>query len=179
MQNQNPNNEPEQKICPIEEALKKGPTEQIYFTGLSHYLDKLKAMPSSMRYFENVYEIGLTIMSLLGNPRLKSLDISVDLIAESENASNLWYMKYSRPFMSPIDSFLIEHISDNGKTAVDLQRKRGHLAIQEELKKNYDLIDKYTRRLTDSKHRKELRQMQAYRVYKGNSKDDLKLAHEF
>jgi len=179
MQNQSPNNELEQKICPIEEALKKGPIEQVYFEGLSHYLDKLELMPSSSRYFNSVYEIGITILSLLGKPELKGRGINVAMLAETENAVNLWYMKYSKPFASPIDSFLIEHISDNGKTAIDLQRKRGHLALQEEIKKNYDLIDKYTRRLTDSEHRKGLREMQPYRVYKGTSETNLKLAHEF
>lgn len=166
---QNPNNEQPKGICPREASL------EVKFAGLSHYLDKLEAMPSSMRYFENVYEIGLTIMSLCGNPGLKGLNINVGLLAETEDAENLWYMKYSRPFVSPIDSFLIERISDKGKLAMELQRKRGHLALQEERKVNYSALEIFGRRLFN----KEYVQMQAYRVYTGTSERDLKLAHEF
>jgi len=171
MINKNPhaNNEQPEETCPREASL------EVKFTGLSHYLDKLEAMPSSMRYFEDVYEIGLTIMSLLGNPGLKGLNINVGLLAETEDAENLWYMNYSRPFTSSIDSFLIERISDKGKLAVGLQRKRGHLAIQEEKKVNYTPFEIFGRRLFN----KEYIEMQPYRVYKGNSKDNLKLAHEF
>ena len=169
MQNPNTNNEQPEGTCPRETSL------EVKFVGLSHYLDKLEAMPSSMRYFEDVYEIGLIIMNLCGNPGLRGLNINIGLLAQTEDAANLWYMNYTRPFTSSIDSFLIERISDKGKLAMDLQRKRGHLALQDEKKVNYTPLEIFGRRLFN----KEYIEMQPYRVYTGTSKQDLKLAHEF